>query len=233
MPYDRSRQNGEGFIKVCCLYLQLNVGCFLDDDTAIRWTLSYMTTGQAQAWRDVAIDHYTNHQKYPWANMKALVTAFNAEFLPVAEAEEAMVKLEGRMYFQKAHESADAYIHGFRDLVKKAGLTDITSIVIKFRPGLQDSLARTLADSPDPPSVNDVEDWYHRTHKLEHSRTIQQTIFGTRSTAPPTRSHFLTALRRDHMATPPATTLRTPTTNPSLMVLPTSALMDMDATRSR
>ena len=141
MPYDGSRQNGEGFIKACCLYLQLNAGCFSDDAAAIRWTLSYMTTGRAQAWRDVAIDHYTNHQKYPWADMKAFVTAFNVEFLPVTEAEEAMVKLEGRMYFQKAHESADVYIDGFRDLVKKAGLTDITLIVIKFRRGLQDSLA--------------------------------------------------------------------------------------------
>ena len=132
MPYDGSRQNGEGFIKACCLYLQLNMGCFSDDTAAIGWTLSYMTTGRAQAWRDVAIDHYTNHQKYPWADMKAFVTAFNAEFLPVAEAKEARVKLEGHMYFQKAHESTDAYIDGFRDLVKKASLTDITSIVIKF-----------------------------------------------------------------------------------------------------
>ena len=133
MPYDGSRQNGEGFIKACCLYLQLNTGCFSDDATAIGWTLSYMTTGRAQAWRDVAIDHYTNHQKYPWADMKAFVTAFNMEFLPVAEAKEAMVKLEGRMYFQKAHESADVYIDGFQDLVKKASLMDVTSIVIKFR----------------------------------------------------------------------------------------------------
>ena len=87
------------------------------------------------------IDHYTNHQKYPWADMKAFVTAFNMEFLPVTEAKEAMVKLEGHTYFQKAHESADAYIDGFRDLVKKAGLMDVMSIVIKFRRGLQDSLA--------------------------------------------------------------------------------------------
>ena len=58
MPYDGSRQNGEGFIKACCLYLQLNAGCFSDDAAAIGWTLSYMTMGRAQTWRDVAIDHY-------------------------------------------------------------------------------------------------------------------------------------------------------------------------------
>ena len=45
--------------------------------------------------------------------MKAFVAAFNMEFLPVADAEEAMVKLEGRMYFQKANESADMYIDRF------------------------------------------------------------------------------------------------------------------------
>ena len=49
-------------------------------------------------WRDAVIDHYTDHQKYLWANMKAFVAAFNTEFLPVAEAEEAMVKLEGHTY---------------------------------------------------------------------------------------------------------------------------------------
>ena len=84
---------------------------------------------------------YTNHQKYPWANMKAFVAAFNKEFMPVAEAEEAMVKLEGCTYFQKAHKSTDMYVDRFRDLIKKAGLTDITSIIIKFQWGLQDSLA--------------------------------------------------------------------------------------------
>ena len=62
-PYDGSRQNGEGFIKACCLYLQLNMGCFPDDTAAIRWTLSYMTMGRAQVWRDAVIDHYTDHQK--------------------------------------------------------------------------------------------------------------------------------------------------------------------------
>ena len=79
----------------------------------IGWTLSYMTVGWAQVWRDAAIDHYTNHKKYPWADMKAFVAAFNTEFLPIAEAKEAMVKLEGRMYFQKANKSANMYIDRF------------------------------------------------------------------------------------------------------------------------
>ena len=52
-----------------------------------------------------------------------------------------MVKLEGHTYFQKANESADTYINGFRDLIRKAGLMDVTSIIIKFRQGLQDALA--------------------------------------------------------------------------------------------
>ena len=91
---------------------------------------------------DMVIDHYTDHQKYPWAHMKAFIMAFNTEFLLVAEAEEAMVKLEGCTYFQKFHESANAYIDGFQDLIKKAGLMDITSIIIKFQQGLQDSLLR-------------------------------------------------------------------------------------------
>ena len=141
MPSDSSQQNGEGLIKACCLCLQLNTGCFLDDADTIGWTLPYMTTGWAQIWRDVVIDHYTDHQKYPWADMKAFIAAFNMKFLPVAEAEEAMVKLEGHTYFQKANKSANMYIDRFQDLVKKASLTDITSIIIKFQRGLQDSLA--------------------------------------------------------------------------------------------
>ena len=111
--YNGSRQNRGGFIKACGLYLQLNVGCFPDNTATIGWILSYMMMGQAQIWRDVAIDHYTNHQKYPWANMKVFIAAFNMEFLPIAEAEEVKVKLEGCMYFQKANESADMYIDRF------------------------------------------------------------------------------------------------------------------------
>ena len=226
-PYDGSRQNGEGFIKACCLYLQLNVGWFPDDAAVIGWTLSYMTMGRAQVWRDAVIDHYTNHQKYPWANMKAFIAAFNMEFLPVAEA-----KVEGHTYFQKANESTDTYINGFRDLVKKASLMDVTSIVIKFRWGLQDSLARTLTNSRDPPSATNIKDWYRQTHKLEHSRTIQQTISGTRSAMPPMHPHFLTALRQDHTVTPPTTTPHMSAINPNPTVPPTSAPMDVDAAQT-
>ena len=69
-------------------------------------------------------------------------------------------------------------------------------------------------------------------HKLEHSRTIQQTISGTRLAMPPMCPHFLTALCRDHMAAPPTTTPHTPAINPNPTVPPTSALMDVDATRT-
>ena len=118
--FDGSRTEGEGFKKSCTLYMMLRSADFDTTRTATAWILSYMTEGRAQAWRDDQLEYLHVHESFPWDTMEAFWTMFDTEFTPVAESQEAIVKLEGRSYFQKTSESVDTYIDGFRQLVKKA-----------------------------------------------------------------------------------------------------------------
>ncbi len=86
------------------------------------------------------------HESFPWETMEDFWTIFDTEFTSVAESQEAIVKLEGRSYFQKTSEPVDTYIDGFRQLVKKAQLQDKSSIVLKFRRRLLESLGETLSN---------------------------------------------------------------------------------------
>lgn len=47
------------------------------------------------------MDFQAANQKLPWDMLDEFVEAFTEEFFPVAEAQEAMVRLEGKEYFQK------------------------------------------------------------------------------------------------------------------------------------
>ena len=205
-----------------------------------------MNSGRAATFRDLAIEHLVEKEgQYPWETLKDFSDEFRTEFLPVAEREESLVKLEGKSYFQKPNESVDTYIDGFRELIKKAALTDSASIVVKFRRGLQESLAQTLADSSDPPSALDLEAWYARSRKLEQSRTMHRTIAGTRAPPPQTRPSFLSSFKREAPGgvQSPAKTFPPPakpsgfsflTRPPPATSSPSGSVpMDLDATRAR
>ena len=197
--FDGSRENGEGFLNACRLYLQLRPDDFPDVSARIGWILSYMTSGRARTWRDTAITHRAMYGGYSWLSEKSFFEAFESEFFPVAESEAALIKLESNGYYQRPSESVDLYVDRFRELVKKANLGNNPSVVVKFRRGLSEQLHRLLSDQPEPPSSLDVEDWIRRSRGLEHSRQVQRTIAGgVRSHPTPPRD------LASRMATPPA-----------------------------
>ena len=228
--FDGSRTEGEGFKKSCTLYMMLRSADFDTTRTATAWILSYMTEGRAQAWRDDQLEYLHVHESFPWDTMEAFWTMFDTEFTPVAESQEAIVKLEGRSYFQKTSESVDAYIDGFRQLVKKAQLQDKPSIVLKFRRGLLESLGETLSNSSHPPAADNVEQWYERARDLERNRIVQRTIHG--NTVKPfsnSRPNLAAGIRP--RPDTPSTAAPIPRTVPN--PTPQSTPMDVDAARNR
>lgn len=244
--FDGSRDKGEAFQKSCALYLFLCKDDFPDVETSIGWTLSYMSSGRAQTWRDEQLEYLAEHHKYRWDTMEAFNEAFTVEFLPVAEAQEALVKLEGRSYHQKPGESVDTYIDSFRDLVKKAKLVDKGPIVVKFRRGLAENIASTLADSPHPPPDNDVDAWYDRARDLERNRLLQRTISGGKQAPVATRPNFFAGMRprlpENHapqnspmriVSGPPRMPGLSFLQHPSEPPVPRHSPMDVDAARQR
>ena len=234
--FDGSRGKGDAFKKAVSLYMTLRSEEFDSVHTAIAFTLSYMTEGRAQVWRDEELENLANNGTWTWATLEDFWTAFDTEFTPVAESQEAIVKLEGRSYYQKPSDSVDTYIDNFRSLVKKAKLTDLPAIVLKFRRGLSDSLATTLANSSHPPAHDKPEEWYQRARDLERSHLIQQTIgVGANKSYGSLRPNLAAGLRPRSETAPTAAhsshrSVSMPIPRPA-PAAPTP--MDLDATRGR
>ena len=226
--FDGSRDKGEAFIHSCLLYFGLRPQDFPDVSTQIGWILTFMTGGRAQTWREEAIAYHNQHKRYRWDTMDAFGADFRTEFWPIQETEEALAALEGRGYFQRPSEIVDTYVDRFRELIKKAHLTDKLSIVIKFRRGLSESLVNTLADSPQPPASDNLEQWINRARNLERSCTLQKNISGSKPSLPPPRPTAPTVFRRRNSDTAPSYIPPIPKPTP-----PGVVPMDIDAHRAR
>lgn len=185
--FDGSREKGEAFLQSTIIYAELRPNDFATVANAITWILSFMNEGRALPWRNVAIAEYSSKKAYRWDTLEKFHKDFGLEFYPIGEAEDALATLEGRTYIQKAGKTVDAYVDRFRSLIKKAKLNDQSSVVIKFRCGLHESIVNTLADSPQPPAANNLDEWVTRARNLERSRTLQRNILGPRQTLPPAR----------------------------------------------
>lgn len=185
--FDGSREKGEAFLQSTIIYAELRPNDFATVANAITWILSFMNEGRALTWRNAAIAEYSSKKAYRWDTLAKFHKDFGLEFYPIGEAEDALATLEGRTYIQKASETVDAYVDRFRSLIKKAELNDQSSVVIKFRRGLHESIINTLADSPQPPAANNLDEWITRARNLERSRTLQRNISGPRQTLPPAR----------------------------------------------
>lgn len=231
--YDGSRDQGEAFIRSVTIYRDLRAQDFADDGQLTTWILSFMNQGRARTWRDQAIAEKENAEghAYRWKDMDAFVADFKSEFFPIGEAEEALAMLEGRSYFQKASEGVDAYVDRFRELVKRAELHDQSSVVIKFRRGLSETLVNTLADSPHPPTSTDLDQWVSRARNLERSRSLQRNIAGPKPSLPTHRPGLASAFRMTAPA--PQRTVSNPIspTPPPKLTTSGQTPMDVDALR--
>jgi len=48
--FDGDRQKGRGFINACQAYFRLHPNNFPDEQTKIRWAMTFMNQGRAQKW---------------------------------------------------------------------------------------------------------------------------------------------------------------------------------------
>jgi len=79
-------------------------------------------------------------------------------------------KLEGTTYFQ-GWRSVDDYLDDFRDLISESGYSDLKTIVVKFRrglnPGIADVVATMAARRPDD---LDPEAWYEAAIRIDQNQ---------------------------------------------------------------
>jgi len=97
--------------------------------------MSYMKTGCANRWatREFEQEVKTGHLRFiDWLDFEE---EFRKDFMPLDSESTAINVLETTAYFQ-GKRTVDDYLNQFRDLIYDSGYTNLKTVVVKFRRGL-------------------------------------------------------------------------------------------------
>jgi len=99
---------------------------------------------------------------------------FKREFCPVYADSVAINWLEATAYFQKSR-SVDEYLDEFQDLITEAGYSDLKTIVVKFRWGLDTQIQNAIATMPSGCPSNMVPmDWYTAARTIDQNQATNE-----------------------------------------------------------
>ena len=144
--FDGSRDQARGFLETCLLYTTLRPGDFPTEATKFGWILTFMTSGRALTWRNSVLLQYGEKGAYPWKEVVEFADEVKREFYLISEDEDALVVLEGLLYFQKQSEVVDTYINRVSGLLKCPEIKDLRTQVVKFQKGLLPSILKALSE---------------------------------------------------------------------------------------
>jgi Retrotransposon gag protein len=209
--FDGERSKGRAFLTSCLLYLSLRSPEFANDQDRIQWILSYMKIGRAAtfAQRILRAEMRTGIPSFPTLN--DFYKTFETEFCPENETTHALMRLESEKYFQ-GRRSVNSYIDEFRELIDLAGLYDSTSVVLKFRRGLNPAIQDKIAESETRPENQDLHGWYekarridenHRTNEAFNSGSSRRSAHPNSSTYSNSSTHFRSFPKAPSSAPPP------------------------------
>jgi hypothetical protein len=230
--FDGDRSKGRAFLNSVNLYIALRSSEFPDDQIRICWTLSFMKTGRAAIFADQTITN--NRPESPvFSTWKDFERKFIEDFYPYDEKTDALMKLESRRYFQ-GKRSTDMYIDEFLELTTRAKCTDPTTLVLKFRRGLDPTLQDRIAESPSCPEGEDVDGWLAAARRLDRNRTANEAFRGSMvarvpSAFPGTKPLPPVPSKRFEFGSIPSALPRQSQTPPK--TLPMGVPMDIDASK--
>jgi hypothetical protein len=146
----------------------------------IQWAMTYMNQGRAQKWAN---------RIYHWEAVPANIgndfrSRFRTEFFPLHSDAVATNKLEGTSYFQ-GRRMVDDYLDDFRDLISDSGYADPKTIVVKFRRGLNPSIADAVATmASGRPDDLDPEAWYEAAIRFDQNQAANAAFRSAHFAAP-------------------------------------------------
>ena len=147
--FDGDRHKGKGFINACQAYFRLRPDQFLDE----QWEATPANIGSS---------HFVD-----WDDFRS---RFRTEFFPLHSDAAATNKLEGTTYFQ-GKRTVDDYLDDFRDLISESGYSDLKTIVVKFRRGLNPTIADAVATmSSGRPDDLDPDAWYEAAIRIDQNQ---------------------------------------------------------------
>jgi hypothetical protein len=184
--FDGDRQKEKGFINACQAYFRLHPDQFPDEQTKIQWAMTYMNQGRAQKWAN-CVYHWeanpANISNLHFVDWDDFRSRFRTEFFPLHSDAVATNKLEGISYFQ-SRRTVDDYLNEFRDLISDSGYADPKTIVVKFRRGLNPSIADVVATmASGRPDDLDLEAWFEAAIRFDQNQAANAAFrsahFGT------------------------------------------------------
>jgi len=149
--------------------------------------MTYMNQGRAQKWANriyqweaapanVGSPHFVD-----WDDFRS---RFRMEFFPLHSDAVATNKLEGTAYFQ-GQRTVDDYLDDFRDLISDSGYSDPKTIVVKFRRGLNPSIADAVATmASGRPDDLDPEAWYKAAIRFDQNQAANAAFRSAHFAAP-------------------------------------------------
>jgi hypothetical protein len=149
--------------------------------------MTYMNQGQAQKWAN-RIYHWEaipanigNHHFVDWDDFRS---RFRTEFFPLHSDAVATNKLEGTSYFQ-GRRTVDDYLNDFRDLISDSSYANPKTIVVKFRRGLNPSIADAVATmASGRPNDLDPEAWFEAAIRFNQNQAANAAFRSAHFTIP-------------------------------------------------
>jgi hypothetical protein len=155
--------------------------------------MTYMNQGRAQKWVN---------RVYQWEAVPANIgtpyfvdwldfrSKFRMEFYLLHSDAFATNKLEGTSYFQ-GRRTVDDYLDEFRDLISESGYTDPKTIVVKFRRGLNPTIADAVATmAAGRPDDLDPEAWYEAAIRIDQNQAANAAFRSAHISHPKSASTF-------------------------------------------
>jgi hypothetical protein len=204
--FDGDRQKGKGFINACQAYFRLRPDQFPDEQTKVQWAMTYMNQGRAQKWAnrvyhwEAAPANVGNPHFVDWDDFRS---RFRTEFFPLHSDAVATNRLEGTSYFQ-GRRTVDDYLDDFRDLISDSGYADPKTIVVKFRRGLNPSVADAVATmASGRPDDLDPDAWYEAAIRFDQNQAANAAFRSAHFAAPQPKTTVPTsALPTRHLPQP-------------------------------
>jgi Zinc knuckle/Retrotransposon gag protein len=231
--FDGVRSKGWAFLNSCELYLNLVPDQFPDDQSRVLWVLSFMKAGRAARFADRVLRHERTTRTPRFPTFTDFRTEFILEFCPKNEEQEARLTLEGDAYYQGSR-SVEEYIDDFTDYVEKAGYTEGTNIVLKFRHGLSPTIQREIATLTVGRPADDNPNAWYAAARINADNRLANKSFTTAHHHAPTKT-FVTPKPQSGTTSVPSPYFRSPPvfSTSSAPAAKDPNAMEVDASRTK
>jgi len=136
LDFNGECHNGRVFLNSCSLYICLAPEQFQDKQERILWALTFFKGGCAAKWSENVFRQEADTGVFPIQTWGEFEQQFWLHFFPANAEADVINALEGTSYHQ-GNWMVDDYLDSFQALVSDAGYTDLWTLVVKFRQGLQ------------------------------------------------------------------------------------------------